>query len=559
MNNNSSAVPEKPIGVERKIAAIYVRVSTTRQEEEDTIESQIAAIKERAKSDGYIIEEKFIYKDEGYTGSLIERPALDRLREDSKLGLFERIYVYDFGRLSRDLSSLLLLIDELESNGMPLVSLFERITGEPYIDKLLLQIMGAVHEYERKKISQRFLNGKIQKAKRRLLVGYTPPYGYDYHPIVKKKSGTVNGRFTINKSEAMVVKQIFTWVAEGVSLREVIRRLHRQNVMPKKMKRKVWSKGPLSRLIANESYIGKHYFNKTEATVVQSPRIPNRYRRVTKSSRRARPREEWILFEIPRIIDEELFDKVQKIRIRNKKFSARNNHKNQYLLTGLTYCLCGSTRTGDPANNGHLYYRCTDRLKRFPEARTCYEASVNAKVLDAMVWKVLNRLLSNPRLISKQAERWLNSKRSYAGEAEVEQLNFKIRSLKDEERKYTKALGAGLSFEVYEEQLADIAARRNDLESRLKEIRSNTRDSMNLSVEQLVEGVQKLLRTLDFKDKKYIVRKLVDRIEASKDSAKIWGQIPVLATEDVGLGVKYRDRGATECRQVHLIQRADRR
>ena len=67
-----------------KQVAIYARVSTGRQEKEETIMSQIGALKDRIAQDGLTISEENIYKDDGYSGSLIERPALDRLRDDAK-------------------------------------------------------------------------------------------------------------------------------------------------------------------------------------------------------------------------------------------------------------------------------------------------------------------------------------------------------------------------------------------------------------------------------------------------------------------------------------------
>ena len=129
-----------------KRAAIYARVSTLRQEQEETIEAQLGAIKERISHDGMSLVTDCIYKDEGYSGSLIDRTGLDRLREDRKKDLFDVVYVFDYGRLSRELTDLMIVKDDIERNTQ-VVSLFERITGDPATDILLMQIMVAVHEY----------------------------------------------------------------------------------------------------------------------------------------------------------------------------------------------------------------------------------------------------------------------------------------------------------------------------------------------------------------------------------------------------------------------------
>ena len=83
------------------IASIYARVSTSRQEQEETIESQLAEIKKRISDDGNILSDENIFIDDGWTGSLLQRPALDAMRDAAMEGRFQALYVYDRGRISR--------------------------------------------------------------------------------------------------------------------------------------------------------------------------------------------------------------------------------------------------------------------------------------------------------------------------------------------------------------------------------------------------------------------------------------------------------------------------
>jgi len=82
-------------------AALYARVSTNRQEELETIESQLAEIKERIKGDGNILQPENIFVDDGWTGEILQRPSLDAMRDAAQEGKFTVLYVYDRGRLSR--------------------------------------------------------------------------------------------------------------------------------------------------------------------------------------------------------------------------------------------------------------------------------------------------------------------------------------------------------------------------------------------------------------------------------------------------------------------------
>ncbi len=93
-----------------KIAALYARVSTGNQEKQETILSQIAEIKERIKSDGLILGDNLSFYDDGWSGSVLARPNLDRLRDAIKAKLFQVLYIYDLGRLSRDFTNQLVLI-----------------------------------------------------------------------------------------------------------------------------------------------------------------------------------------------------------------------------------------------------------------------------------------------------------------------------------------------------------------------------------------------------------------------------------------------------------------
>jgi hypothetical protein len=105
---------------------------------------------------------------------------------------------------------------------------------------------------------------------------------------------------------------------------------------------------------------GEHYCNKSESVETRNPRKVVKYKRVLKGSRKIRPKEEWMKVEVPRIIEPELFYRVQDRLAKNKR-ARSNNKKHNYLVSGLIDCVCGYARTGDPAN-GNLYYRCNDRM-----------------------------------------------------------------------------------------------------------------------------------------------------------------------------------------------------
>lgn len=538
-----------------KKAAIYVRVSTARQEDEETIEGQLIELKQRIKDDGNLLLPDCEYKDDGWTGTILERPDLDRLRSDLASNKFEVLYVYDRGRVARKFVYQEIVIDELREHSIEFISLHD-INGDTPEEQLMGGVMGIFHEYERVKITERMRLGKMRKVKEnKKLLGYNPKYGYDYYHRIKNGPDARDGRFEVNEKEAEVVNQVFGWVADGVSLRDVIRRLHELGIPPKKQKRMTWTKGPIARMLRDTTYIGKHYYNKTEAVETKNPKDPNqKYRRIKKGSRVTRPMEEWVMVEVTQIVSNEVFEKVQKQLEINLKFSRRNNKKNNYLLTGLIECECGKRRTGDPANNGHLYYRCTDRLTRFPLPRQCYAAGVNATVLDIVVWKKLMQMLANPQLIEKQAQRWLNEQTSSSDNNALQEAAQRLRKLEEEEKRYTTAFGKELMSErLYKEQMDEVKIERDKLEQKIGETQVKIAQRPRLSLEQTVVGAQEMLRSLDFTDKKFIVRKLITKVKATQEEAIIWGQIPILAKAEVGFEPKHWDCRIAECWQEHLV------
>ena len=86
-------------------AAIYARVSSEQQEKEGTIESQLETVYQRVGDDGLTIEPQLRFIDNGYSGTTLVRPALERLRDQAAAGTFDRLYVlnpFRFARRSKD-------------------------------------------------------------------------------------------------------------------------------------------------------------------------------------------------------------------------------------------------------------------------------------------------------------------------------------------------------------------------------------------------------------------------------------------------------------------------
>jgi len=99
-------------------AALYVRVSTDLQEREQTIQSQLAAVTRYAEAHGLQHSAALTYTDDGYSGTWLDRPALDELRDHAREGRFDVVVVLCPDRLARRYAYQVLLLDELRKTGV---------------------------------------------------------------------------------------------------------------------------------------------------------------------------------------------------------------------------------------------------------------------------------------------------------------------------------------------------------------------------------------------------------------------------------------------------------
>ena len=177
--------------------ASYARVSSDRQEQEDTVQSQLAELRARTLEDGAIEPQEFV--DEGFGREILARPALDRLRDLMEQGELDRVYVQSPDRLASG-AKLVLLVEEFQKHGVEVVFLKGDVEDTPE-GKLLLHVQGAVAEYERAKIEERTRRGKLYWARQGALVGGHAPYGYRFI----RRTDNERARLEVDEDKASTV------------------------------------------------------------------------------------------------------------------------------------------------------------------------------------------------------------------------------------------------------------------------------------------------------------------------------------------------------------------
>ena len=187
-------------------AAIYARVSSDQQKEENTIASQTAALIDFAREQGYSVPDDWVIEDEGFSGASLLRPGLERLRDLAAEGHIQAVLIHSPDRLSRKYAYQVLLTEEFARHGVETIFLKAPHSDTPE-DQLMLQFQGMIAEYERAQILERSRRGKRHRAKAgevSVLGGALPS-----HPQDQRGTGTLRDRCCRSRSRAAGLREVY--------------------------------------------------------------------------------------------------------------------------------------------------------------------------------------------------------------------------------------------------------------------------------------------------------------------------------------------------------------
>jgi site-specific DNA recombinase len=513
--------------------AIYVRVSTVTHSQQHTIEEQINRLRAHLLSRGEQPADEHIFRDEGRSGATLNRPALDRLRDQVRLGGYDRILVTSPDRLARNYVHQMLLLEELERAGCTVEFLDQPLGDTPH-DHLLLQIRGAVAEYERALIGDRMRRGRLARYRAGLLLPWTRPvYGYLLDPERPRDPKGVR----VSEPEAAVVRQLFAWyLEEGTSLSSIVNRLFAHGVASPSGRAR-WRHTTVRFLLRNPAYTGTLYAARTRtrrAQVRRSALAPVGKR--NEGARTPRPREEWVTVgTIPALVTPEQYELVQQKLAHNRQFAARNNTAHDYLLRGLVSCgLCGLAATGRTAGAGYPYYVCAGkRADGAGGSGRCRSRLTPAGRLDGLVWEDLCKVVRQPQLIALELERaWGGSWLPEELTARRESLRKARAGLQQQVERLTEAyLGGVLDLGEYERRRREIEARAAAFASQERELgqqvgRRNELAGMVDGVEDYCRRVSEGLAGASFERRRLLVELLIDRVIVTEEEVEVRYVIP---------------------------------
>lgn len=460
--------------------AIYARFSSSAQREA-SIDEQVKVCKEYAEKNDYTVVK--VYSDSALTGKTDNRPQLQRLLSDSSKHTFQAVLVYSIDRFGRDLVQMLLNEKKLSENNIVLISATEHFSSDPS-GVFFRNIMMSYAQYYSDELSVKIKRGMEYNAERCLYNGGGVPLGYK---ISKDK------HFEIDPNTAPIVKRIYEMYADGKTITEINSYLNAQGY--KTAKGVAFNKNSLHTILTNKRYLGYYIHSGKEKAD-----------------------------GIPRIISDELFERVKEKLSKNRKAPARSRAKVEYLLTTKLFCgHCKEMMTGfsGTGKQGKIYrYYICNGTKTNP--KTCDKKRVNKEYIENLVISECRRLLTaeNIRRIAKEVVA--------IGEAEKDTSNLKRlkKLLSENERKHQNTITAIMESDIESvrralgEQIPILENEHQEIEKMIAEEETPypklTEDSIKFFLTQLKKGNIK-----DIKYRKTLINIFVNKIYLYDDRITI--------------------------------------
>lgn len=176
----------------------------------------------------------------------------------------------------------------------------------------------------------------------------------------------------------------------------------------------------------------------------------------------------------------------------------------------------------------------SDRLKRFPLSRECFDGGVNVKVVDVMTWNSVVEFIRDPERVKAQAERWFGKKMEVIDsphERRLKEIEQEKNKLLLEEQRYSEAYGQNImSFEAYRLMMDKVNQRCSLLDNEqigLLEQNKVQRAGKNIPIDKVLECFNQWIEKADFTNREQIIREVVDKVTADPENLEIAGHLPV--------------------------------
>lgn len=382
----------------KKIVALYLRLSKHDEDIEEDMESNSIVnqrgileeyIKGHLDTTGYEVRE---FVDDGYSGTSMERPAMQALLKLVEDGRIYAILVKDLSRFARNyLKSAYYMEKIFPAFGVRFICINDNYDSNNIAYQLPgmdMAFKGIIHDYYCKELSRKLKTARRQQVEKGKCIFAKPPYGY-------WKSDSEKGLLVIDENTAPVVKDIFSQYLQGSSAYKIAQEFNKKGI-PSPNKRLIaaglvtfqdkqyekgmcWGSGMILSILRNQIYIGDMVGGKEE-----------RVKMCDKNCRK-KDREEWIVVQSTHepIIDKELFYQVQDILKDKSKVQDRKVGSNTVFSGKLICGKCYGTMTKSGGHKGVEYYACPRCRAMGRKGMTAHSDFLEKSIVDKIVGRAI--------------------------------------------------------------------------------------------------------------------------------------------------------------------------
>lgn len=479
-----------------KRVALYVRVSTQEQAEEGySVGAQLEKMRLYCKSKEWIIVEEYV--DGGFSGSNLDRPAMQKLIIDSARDTIDMVLVYKLDRLSRSQKDTLHLIEDVfKPNGVDFTSMQENFDTSTPFGMAIVGILSVFAQLERSQIAERMTLGRDARAKEGRYLGHEHlPIGYDYDPN--------KGELFPIEYEAIQVKEVFRlFVEENLPINGIRR------VMHKKYTQRYGdysNDSTIRKMLSNPVYTGRFAY---KGEIYESTHEP--------------------------IIDLETFEKAQTlldIRRKRHEKDEKSPFAPSTLLAGIVYCgNCGARfggytrkhkytkKDGTVKEYSNKIYACYSRLRnpKMMKADRCDMRKLFRDELDALVW---DEILSLRLKITSGSED-IFEKISHDDEIEI--LEKEIKVVDDKIMKLMDLYSIGsMPTNLLTQKISKLNDEKEKIVNQIKELDEDEKDFDRDEFERVLKSANEIKENGSLDEQRALIFALIERITIFEDHIHI--------------------------------------
>ncbi len=495
---------------DRTPVALYARVSSDRQDVDNSVAAQLRALRDYAAKNGYMVFHEYV--DEAESGRVADRPEFRKMLDEAAKpkAPFKEILVWKFSRFTRKREHAVLLKSQLRRKGIRVVSITEQ-AEDSATGRLMEGIIETIDEYYSENLATEVVRGMREAASRGFWMGSSVPYGYGR--LMVQDGAKKRARLEIDPATAPIVKRIFDMSEAGSGLVDITRVLNDDGIASPGGK--LWGNTGVHKVLVNEAYTGTLIWGTNAKDGADPVRVEKAF---------------------PAIISKTQFQRVgRQLRRRAPKVKHPRRVGSSFLLSGMVKCkTCKRALTGAYSKSGQFpYYVCQSISKRGKEA--CKTPRLAARKFEEKVVRTIRTNIltdSNIRALVKIVDEQMDGvagdqrKRLEATQSELSDVRRRL------DRLYDLVETTDMDIDDFRPRIRDHRERQERLEAAEAEARANLSQRRKVldqleTITAYAQDMRRFLKKSELTERRVFIESFVKEILVTPDNALMRYTVPM--------------------------------